>query len=165
MALTKSGQTRCRALIVLVVGCAFLSACRNAKDERRPVDRSTSTERDTAIELARAARTLSHGQGYTNEEVIRNVLQSTKGHLRIVGWQALLVEEEVKFRFKNDPHFDRWLVWYGIELDGEQRGWPFEVNLAAQIVRKVAGDPVLEKRYGWSSDGLETQPGRPPSRP
>jgi hypothetical protein len=153
--------------ILLIVACGVFTGCSNATDERPPIDRSTLAERDArqeaAIELAQAARTLSHGQGYTNEEVIRNVLQSTKGHLRIVGWQALLVEEEVKFRFKDDPHFDRWLVWYEIELDGEQRGWPFEVNLAAQIVRKVAGDPVLEKRYGWSSDGLETQPGRPPS--
>ena len=40
-------------------------------------------------------------------------------------------------------------VTYNYTKNGKELMYPFEVNLQAELVRGVLGDPVLEKKYGF----------------
>jgi len=62
-------------------------------------------------------------------------LRIQKGNLHITGWKAQRIDEQT------------YLVSYIYKDDTGERGWNFEVNLAAEIVRKVGDDPELLKKY------------------
>lgn len=71
----------------------------------------------------------------TNEQQIRQRLSTLKGTLAIVGWSAKRIDDQTFF------------VTYTFEQDGQARVFPFEANLAAGIVRNVADDPALRRKY------------------
>ena len=143
------------ALIAIVIGGYWWGARdRDVNADRRGGDQGPtiaewSKEQEAAIELVKRARTLDRGgiivpgapvrDLRTNEEEIRVQLENLKGDLQIFGWSAPVHVDA-----------DTWLVQYTILQDGRSRTWPFEANLRGQVVRYVLGDPVLEKKYGWS---------------
>lgn len=69
------------------------------------------------------------------EHAVVNELRRMRGDLRVIGWKAS--------RF-DDQHY---LVTYSWILNEETRGFPFEVNTAADLVRYIANDPALIKKY------------------
>jgi len=82
------------------------------------------------------------GDSFTVDEAIKAInkwLQTRKGSLKIYGWEAQKIDEYT------------YLVSYTFGEGKERVGFFFEVNLLAGIVRKVPGDPELEKKYGISN--------------
>ena len=60
------------------------------------------------------------------------------GNLRIIGWEARRVDDHI------------YVVTYGTDTgDGPKYNGVCEVNLQASLVRKITGDPELEKKYGF----------------
>ena len=93
-----------------------------------------SPEHLRAIDLAKSDYNLSHH--LTNHAVIDGRVRSSRKLGRVIGWHA---ERELG---------DVFLVTYLFKEDGVQHGYYFEVNVGSLQVRKVRGNPELEKRYG-----------------
>lgn len=110
--------------------------------EERPVvlevpEQPTSPEQE-AIELVKSGTTLSRRVLEDNEATIRRTLRSKRGTLRVIGWHAKRIDDQI------------YLVTYSFDDGTGVRAWPFEVNLAADLVRYVIGDSVLERTYGYT---------------
>ena len=94
-----------------------------------------------AIELARYSN--PPGTTETADASIKKSLATSKGPLKVYGWSAKKIDDQT------------YLVGY-IYAEGpasNPRGWVFEVNLEAEIVRPVMGDTELEKKYSdWALD-------------
>jgi hypothetical protein len=88
-----------------------------------------------AVQLAKTASTLSQFKYINNERHLNEWLNTQKGDIRISGWSAKKVDDQT------------YLVTYALVRDGKSEGVRFEVNLAAQLVRNVKGDPALEQKY------------------
>jgi type II secretory pathway component PulJ len=88
-----------------------------------------------AVRLAKTASTLSQFKYINNERHLNEWLQTQKGDIRVDGWSAKKVDDQT------------YLVTYALVRDGKSEGVRFEVNLAAQLVRNVKGDPALEEKY------------------
>jgi hypothetical protein len=88
-----------------------------------------------AINLARYATTFDELRD--NDSTIRELLGKMTGDLKVVGWEA------------KDYGDGTYLVTYSFVRDGETRVWSFDVNTKAQIVRSVANDESLVKKYGF----------------
>lgn len=91
------------------------------------------TPESIAISLAQGATTLDRFKN--NNYFLSEWLKQQKGDIRVVGWSAKPVDDQT------------YLVTYALVRDGKSEGFRFEVNLAAQLVRNVKGDPVLEQKY------------------
>jgi hypothetical protein len=109
-------------------------------------------EEEAAISLAKHARTLAgdwpatktNAELVTNDYRLKQILSHMSGDLQIIGWQAKKFDETT------------YVVSYMYQRAGVARGWPFEVNVKAGVVRRIVGDPELEKKYGWAqSDDAE----------
>jgi hypothetical protein len=87
-----------------------------------------------AIGLAKNSH--AFGGYLTVESQIKDWLADKKGGLKIYGWEAKKVDDQ------------KYLVSYTFDQGSGRVGYFFEVNLVANIVRKVIGDPELEKEYG-----------------
>jgi hypothetical protein len=122
------------------------------------LNRVDDTDQQRALELVKASRNvfppnfgeLELGRGANNdtEHLIRRRLAKSQGEVHIDGWTV---------RRSSDQTF---LVVYGFSINGEPKGFPFEVNTSAEIVRYVIGDSALERKYGWeqtSSTGGESK--------
>ena len=148
----------CIVLVILAVGgYSEFSERREAKllaakEARETSERAAAEQKALAqsIELAKNARTLVKGQVFTskpspetttNDFQLRRIMSEMKGELRIIGWQAK----------RHDS--DTFVVTYSYESRGETRGFPFEVNVTAGVVRAIIGDPELEQKYGWRVGG------------
>jgi hypothetical protein len=86
------------------------------------------------------------------ENVIRNCLEGLKGDIHVDGWTVRRWDEQTH------------LVVYRFSINGEAKGFPFEVNTSAEIVRYVIGDSTLERKYGWEqppSNGGSNVPSQP----
>lgn len=99
-----------------------------------------STEKSNhAVALAKEARTMAPDRSpfytQTNEQFLTDWLKQQKGDIRFNGWSAKQVDDQT------------YLVTYALVRDGKGEGVRFEVNLPAQLVRNVKGDPVLEAKY------------------
>jgi hypothetical protein len=109
-------------------------------DDRSLVPKALPPEK-RAIELARYS-TLPGTTG-TADASIKRSLESSKGLLKVDGWNAKKIDDQT------------YLVGY-MYAEGpasNPRGWVFEVNLEAEIVRSVIGDAELEKKYSdWARD-------------
>lgn len=70
------------------------------------------------------------------EDVIQAWLKRSKGVLKIEGWKTTKIDDQT------------YLVGYYITNNSENRVFFFEVNLVANLVRKISKDPVLEETYG-----------------
>jgi hypothetical protein len=94
-----------------------------------------------AIELARSS-TLPGTTGRAYES-IKSSLETSKGLLKVYGWNAKKIADQtylVGYTYAEGPA-------------SNPRGWVFEVNLEAEIVRPVVCDPELEKKYSdWALD-------------
>jgi hypothetical protein len=88
---------------------------------------------ETAIKLAQDATTLHKYK--INRYFLAEWLKEQKGDIRVGGWSAKKVDDQT------------YLVTYALVRDGKGEGVRFEVNLAAQLVRNVKGDPALEEKY------------------
>ena len=99
-----------------------------------PVD-ETATQK--ATRLCKNAYTLNNGEyPLSNDLQIRKWVRESKGPLKIFGWEATRIDEET------------FLVSYSVDRGKGRRGWIFEVNVPAEIVRNVSGDDKLEAQYG-----------------
>lgn len=78
--------------------------------------------------------------GGTVDSQIKDWLEIKKGTLKIFGWEAK--------KFNNQ----KYLVSYTFDEGSGRVGFFFEVNLVAEIVREISGDPELEKEYGIKED-------------
>jgi hypothetical protein len=76
------------------------------------------------------------GPRQSNDAQIQETLQRVKGSIRVTGWQARRIDDQT------------FLVVYSYSVGEALRGWVFEVNLAASVVRPVEGDPELTRKYG-----------------
>jgi hypothetical protein len=112
---------------------------------RKPLNPVSQPPSETAISLAGSH--LMNGSADTADTTIHNWLEAHKGILRLYGWNATKIEDQtylVVYTFDEGPGSNR-------------GGWAFEVNLAANIVRPLADDPALEKKYpAWAQP-----PGKP----
>jgi hypothetical protein len=94
-----------------------------------------------AIQLARLS-TLPGTTGMAYESIKRS-LEASKGPLKVYGWNAKRIDDQtylVGYTYAEGPA-------------SSPRGWVFEVNLDAEIVRPVIGDAELEKKYSeWARD-------------
>ncbi len=88
---------------------------------------------ETAIKLAQDATTLHKFK--INRYFLSEWLKEQKGDIRVGGWSAKKVDDQT------------YLVTYALVRDGKSEGVRFEVNLTAQLVRNVKGDPALEEKY------------------
>ena len=82
-------------------------------------------------------------EGLVTDEKIRNWLKQQKGFLRVRGWHAERIDDMTYF------------VSYTYNKGGLDQGWFYEVHLAAELVRDIVGDPVLEEKYGLADRGIE----------
>lgn len=89
---------------------------------------------DKAIELVKESYAL--GNYPKVETQIRNWLKEKKGSLRIIGWKARKIDDQA------------YLVSYTINEGSGEQGYFFDVNLVAEIVCSVNGNPELAKKYG-----------------
>ena len=103
--------------------------------EEERVAREQKERGELAVALAKEARTLDPTQLYTNEQFITNWLSQQKGDIQFSGWSAERVDDQI------------YLVTCAVVRDGKSQGARLEVNLAAQLVRNVRGDQVLEQKY------------------
>jgi hypothetical protein len=71
-----------------------------------------------------------------NETQIQQMMQRVKGTIHVNGWQARRVDDQI------------FLVTFSYSNASETLGWAFEVNLPANLVRLVEGDPELQRKYG-----------------
>lgn len=94
-----------------------------------------------AIDLAR--KSLALGYHHTVDSAIRRMLERKKGDLVIRGWGAEKKGDET------------YLVSFVYNDKSGENGFFFEVNLAAEIVRSILGDPVLEKKYDLEEMGAK----------
>lgn len=97
-------------------------------------------EMELAISMARDAHTLNPSDLVrSNEDYVMDHIGNQKGDLKILGWKATKVEPRI---------YD---VRFMIERDGKasQPGLGFEVDVKYGMVRKINGDPGLEKKYGY----------------
>ena len=113
-------------------------------DRTEEKEEIAETSEELAESLARAAHTLDD-KILSNEFFIQSWLKQRKGSLWIVGWQARKIDDQtylVSYSFKgsDDPIDD-------VAEKHLKGGWLFEVNLDAEIVRNVSGDPFLEQLY------------------
>jgi hypothetical protein len=100
--------------------------------------RPPETLGERAIRLAKEAHTVDFADDVvgSNESKLRRFAGEQTGELRILGWQAQRVDDQV------------FLVQYSVRYGGRTHVWGFEVNLAAGFVRNVNGDRELESKYG-----------------
>jgi hypothetical protein len=112
--------------------------------------RAEAAAEQRAIELAKNGRNLLQpllfGRNIdpatlTNDHQIRAEMSNLKGDIDVIGWQARRIDSDTflvtyVYALRNDP--------------GGFRGWPFEVNVPHEIVRRVLGDRELEQKYGWT---------------
>jgi len=75
--------------------------------------------------------------------IIQDTLRGMKGPLRVAGWTAKKVDDQVyvvAYLYDSGPNT-------------QAGGWVFEVNLNAQIVRRIDGDSELERKYAaWTQN-------------
>src|SRR5260370_6745286 len=119
-------------------------------EAKAKADAANTAKRDeeTAITLAKEAHTLAgewpiarkaDSEILTNDYQVRQRVSRMKGELKLLGWQARKFDD------------DTYVVSFSYEHGGESRGWPFEVNVRAKVVRAIVGDAELEKKYGWGN--------------
>ena len=107
------------------------------------------TMQEKAIRLAKSAHTIKPDAHYLldNEFHIRSWIEEQSGNLQIIGWAARQVSEQ------------SWVVTYSFDQGLGIRSWAFEVNMQADLVRNIIGDPVLERKYGFS-EGSDERPNK-----
>jgi hypothetical protein len=71
----------------------------------------------------------------SNEERIRQELQSVTGEVKISGWTTRRIDRDV------------FLAMYEVQINGEERKYVFEVNLTGRLVRNVSDDSFLSQKY------------------
>lgn len=97
-------------------------------------EQEPESDENKAIQLTKKSYAMGD---YLNVETrIKDLLKSEKGALKIVGWRARKIDDQT------------FLISYTFDKGGGDIGYFFEVNLLAEIVRKVSGDPELMKKYG-----------------
>lgn len=95
---------------------------------------SWKSPEEEAINLAKKSYALGK-EIKKAENVVKERMRQKKGHLRIFGWTARKIDEQV------------YLVFYGFDQGSGERNYVFEVNLVEKIVRNVLHDPELEQIY------------------
>jgi len=95
---------------------------------------SWKTPEEEAINLAKKSYALGK-EIKMAENVVKEWMRQKKGYLRIVGWTARKIDEQV------------YLVFYSYDQGSGERNYVFEVNLVEKIVRNVLTDPELEQIY------------------
>jgi hypothetical protein len=99
----------------------------------------SETLEERAIRLAKAANTLvSNAPGpLDNDYQVGKWARSQSGQLRIIGWEARRINDQVV------------IVTYSVDQGAGLRSWAFEVQVEAALVRNITGDPALERTYGF----------------
>ena len=112
-------------------------------DDRSSIPKVPLPPEERAIELARSS-TLPGTTGMAYESIKRS-LETRKGPLKVYGWKAKKIDDQtylVGYTYAEGPALNA-------------RGWVFEVNLEAEIVRPVMGDTELEKKYSDWAQSLQ----------
>ena len=105
-----------------------------------PIQREVSslaTEEARAITLAKLAYSIdsSSMDQLDNDSWIQRKLQSVLGPLKVYGWSAKRVDDAT------------YVVSYTYDTGEGKRGHFLEVNLEANLVRNIVGNPWLEEKY------------------
>ncbi len=103
------------------------------KDPDSNIEENKIVDKSTAITRVENANILS--PYYTNEHVINSRLEDLSGSLNIIGWDAQKIDQQT------------FLVTYKYKLNDKLRGYHFEVNTKADIIRNVHSDTTLKKKY------------------
>jgi len=121
------------AVAVLAVGGHLIAANWAAIRDALGLD-EVSPEHLRAIALTKSDYNLSHH--LTNYQVIEQRVREAEPPVEEIGW---LAERKLG---------DIFLVTYRFKEHGVERCYYFEVNVGSLKVRKVRGNPELERRYG-----------------
>jgi hypothetical protein len=99
------------------------------------IEKQPTPEEYKAINMVKFSRAIVN---YTSAgESIRNYLKTIKGYLKILGWKAKKVNDQT------------YLVSYTYEVDSGVKGYYFDVNMNANVVRRILlEDHELERIYG-----------------
>lgn len=101
--------------------------------QKTPIPLKELSEEEKAIKLAKSANTFSYL--YDNDFMVKKWMQESKGPINIIGWKAKKYDDQT------------YLVGYTINKGNGIKGHWLEVNLFAEMVRDISGDPDLEKKY------------------
>ncbi len=97
------------------------------------IEKQLTPEEYKAINMVKFSRAIVN---YTStEKSIRNYLKTINGYLKILGWKAKKVNDQT------------YLVSYTYEVDSGVKGYYFDVNMNANVVRRIE-DHELERIYG-----------------
>jgi len=98
------------------------------------IEKQPTSEEYKAINMVRFSRAIVNYEDTGNS--IKDYLKTLKGNLKIIGWKAKKVNDQM------------YLVSYTYEVDSGVKGYYFDVNLKANIVRRILEDHELERIYG-----------------
>lgn len=98
------------------------------------IEKQPTPEENKAIKMVKYSYAIDN-YNYT-EVSIKNYLKTVKGYLKILGWKAKKANDQT------------YLVSYTYEVDSGVKGYYFDVNIKANIVRRILEDHELERIYG-----------------
>ena len=102
--------------------------------QETPIPLKELSEEEKAIKLARSANTFDKSKD--NDSFVKKVMQELKGSIKIIGWEARKYDDQT------------YVVSYKFTRGDDDIEVSLEVNLVAELVREIKGDPDLEKKYG-----------------
>ena len=108
-----------------------LQADRQAKigDEEIAVE---VTSKEDVIKVVKNDKTIS---SISNKYEIKFNLEDLKGDMKVSGWKAEKVDDQV------------YLVSYEYQHQGDKKGYYFEYNTKADLIRNVLSDQELQAKY------------------
>jgi hypothetical protein len=114
------------------------------ESESREVNDRSSRPKTPLPAEERAITLVQNAETGITDAKIRDWLQAKKGVLKVYGWNARKIDDQT------------YAVAYTYDqgMPATAGAWLFEVNLVAEIVRPIIGDPELEKKYSDSVQNL-----------
>jgi hypothetical protein len=101
---------------------------------------------ENVIEKVKSAKTLDEGYpALDNDFTIRNQIEKLKGEIRVNGWKAEKIDDQI------------FLVWYEVIHNRDKKTVGFEYNSANNIIRHIDDDQILEEKYKKYLETVNTQ--------
>jgi hypothetical protein len=119
--------------IIILIGSFWGYAYYTTSKEEARIEKAELNYK--AINMVKNSKAIVN---YTyTDETIRDYLMTIKGYLKILGWKAKKVNDQT------------YLVSYTYEVDSGVKGYYFDVNMNANVVRRILlEDHELERIYG-----------------
>lgn len=102
-------------------------------DKNSSNSNATSIDSTSAIVQVKNAHTLD--SFFNNADYIKSGLEDLKGNLKINGWTANKIDDQI------------YLVSYEFKHKGSMKGYYFEFNTNADVIRNVSNDYDLQQKY------------------